>query len=63
MLLTFVFVLLGAASGFAIYRLGSQRKGGRPQSAALRRVAAVLAFAWFGLSVLLIGWAAWRLAS
>jgi hypothetical protein len=63
MLLTFLFVLLGTASGFAIYRLGSQREGGKPQSPVLRRVATALAFTWFVLSALLIGWAAWRWAT
>jgi predicted permease len=63
MLLTFLFVLLGAASGFAIYRLGSQSRRGRAQSPALRRLATILAFGWFALSALLIGWAAWRFAA
>lgn len=63
MLLTFLFVLLGAASGFAIYRLGSQRKRRCPQSPSLRRLATALAFTWFALSALLIGWAAMRFAA
>jgi hypothetical protein len=63
LLLPGIFFLLGAASGFAIYRLGSQSRRGKAQSPTLRRLATVLAFGWFALSALLIGWAAWRSAA
>jgi hypothetical protein len=62
MLLPLLFFLLGAVSGFAAYRLASARRRGRPQSAALVRIATVLAYAWFALSALLFVWAASRVA-
>jgi len=62
MLLTGIFFLLGAVSGFIAYRLASARKKGRPQSAALVRAATMLACGWFALSALLFAWAAWRIA-
>jgi hypothetical protein len=57
-LLPGIFFLLGAVSGFAAYRLASARRKGRPQSAALARIATVLAYTWFALSALLFAWAA-----
>jgi predicted permease len=63
MLLPLLFFLLGAASGFALFRLASARRLGRPQSAGLMRLATVLAFTWFVLSALLFAWAAWRFAA
>ena len=63
MLLPLVFFLLGAVSGFAAYRLSSARRRGRPQSAALLRIATVLAYAWFALSASLFAWAAWQLVA
>ena len=63
MLLTAVFFLLGALSGFTLYRLASARKRGAARSPLLVRFATVLAFAWLALSALLFAWAAWQLAA
>jgi hypothetical protein len=62
LLLPGVFFLLGAVSGFAAYRLASERRRGRPRSPALARIATLLAYAWFALSALLAAWAAWRMS-
>ena len=62
MLLPIVFFLLGALSGFTAYRLASDRRRGRVRSAALVRIATLLAYAWLALSALLFAWAAWRVA-
>ena len=58
MVLPLLFFLLGAASGFAAFRLASARRRGRPQSTALVRLATILAFTWFALSAMLFAWAA-----
>ena len=61
LLMPVVFFLLGAASGFAAYRLASARRRGRPGNPALVRLATLLAYAWFALSAALAAWAAWRM--
>ncbi len=61
MFLPLAFFLLGALSGFAAYRLSSDRRKGRPQDAALARIATLLAYAWLALAALLAAWAAWRM--
>lgn len=61
LLLTGIFFLLGAVSGFAAYRLSSARRKGRSQDARLGRIATVLAYGWLALSALIAAWAAWRM--
>ena len=62
LLLPASFFLLGTVSGFAAFRLGSAQRKGRPQSAALVRIATILACSWFALSALLFAFAAWLMA-
>lgn len=57
MLLPLTFFLLGAVSSFTAYRLELSRRRGRPQDPRLVRIATLLAYTWFALSALLLGWA------